>query len=204
MGILSSIKKIFSTEKTNNNPTTQQPPTTEPSPTFYIDTIEAHRAEKDRFFRSSPHSPITDQLNFTGLNYYPPDPDYRYTLPLEPTAEPQPLTFATSSGDEQLYYRIGTVTFEVEGQTAQLALYKSDNHDELFLPFRDATSGPETYGAGRYLEPETLKNGHFLLDFNMAYSPFCAYSQNYSCPLTPFENHLTNVAIRAGEKVYMK
>ena len=107
----------------------------------------------------------------------------------------------TSTGDEQSYYRLGTVEFEVEGQPARLAVYKSAQHDELFLPFRDATSGKETYGAGRYLEPVESSDGKLLVDFNLAYNPYCAYSEHYSCPLPPLENWL-KVPIRAGEKGY--
>ena len=133
-----------------------------------------------------------------------PNPDFRYTLPINQSDTSEPLTLQTSTGDEQVFYRIGSIEFEVEGEPAKLALYKSQHHDELFLPFRDATSGSETYGAGRYLEPEELSNGQVLVDFNLSYNPFCAYSEAYSCPLPPFENHLTTVAIRAGEKAYKK
>jgi uncharacterized protein (DUF1684 family) len=202
MGLLDSIKKVFSG---GDEPPAEEPQASEAkaSPdSFYIDSIEAHRAEKDRFFRTSPYSPLAeDRLNFTGLNYYPPDPAYRYILPLERAEQLEPLVFQTSTGDERTYYRLGTVEFEVDGQPARLAIYQSDEHDELFLPFRDATSGHETYGAGRYLEPEELASGEIVIDFNLAYNPFCAYSEDYSCPLPPFENHL-KVAIRAGEKNY--
>ena len=203
MGILDGIKKIFSGDDTATHDDHTDHGHHEPSPTFYIDSIEANRVEKDRFFRSSPHSPIADRVNFTGLNYYPPDPAYRMTLPLNPVDEPEPLTFQTSTGDERIYYRIGTVNFEIEGQPAILTIYQSEHHEEFFLPFRDATSGHETYGAGRYLEPELLRNGDILVDFNLAYNPFCAYSDDYSCPLPPFENHL-RIPIRAGEKAYKK
>lgn len=203
MGFLDNIKQIF-THETTEPVAHSYAAHREPSPTFYIDTIEANRVEKDRFFRSSPHSPIANRVNFTGLDYYPPNPNFRYTLPINQADTPEPLTFQTNTGDEQVYYRIGTIEFEVEGEPAQLALYESDQHDELFLPFRDATSGNETYGAGRYLEPHELGDGKLLIDFNLAYNPFCAYSDAYSCPLPPFENHLTTAAIRAGEKVYKK
>jgi uncharacterized protein (DUF1684 family) len=199
MGILDNIKDIFSGETAE--PVVHTPH--QPSPTFYIDTIESDRVQKDHFFRGSPHSPIMDRVNFTGLDYYPPNPDFRYTLPLQRAGKPEPLTFQTSTGPERTYYRIGTVQFEVEGQAAQLAIYKSNGHDDLFLPFRDATSANETYGAGRYLEPQDLGGGQLLVDFNLCYNPFCAYSDAYSCPLPPFENHL-KVAIRAGEKAYKK
>jgi uncharacterized protein (DUF1684 family) len=70
-----------------------------------------------------------------------------------------------------------------------------------FLPFADALAGVETYGAGRYLEPEPVGDGQFVVDFNLAYNPYCAYNDDWSCPITPRENRLT-VPIRAGEKLY--
>ena len=142
-------------------------------------------------------------MDFVGLDYYPADPAYRYALTLQPAETQEELTFQTSTGDEQLYHRIGTIAFEVEGEPAQLAIYRSPDHGGLFLPFRDATSGNETYGAGRYLEPHELGGGELLVDFNLSYNPFCAYSDAYSCPLPPFENHL-KIAIRAGEKTFKK
>ncbi|NJO82052.1 MAG: DUF1684 domain-containing protein [Blastochloris sp.] len=71
----------------------------------------------------------------------------------------------------------------------------------LLLPFADALAGSETYGAGRYLEPELLDDGRVLIDFNRAYNPYCAYNDGWSCPLTPAENRLS-VAIRAGERIF--
>lgn len=175
----------------------------EVSPETYIAALEAQRAEKDRYFRSSAYSPLEpeDQQSFTGLSYYPPDPAFQYTLPLQRAEDEEPLTFQTSTGDEQTYYRAGTVEFEVDGEPARLAIYRSAEHDELFLPFRDATSGKETYGAGRYLEPIELAEGMIVVDFNLAYNPYCAYSPAFSCPLPPIENWL-KVPIRAGEKNY--
>jgi uncharacterized protein (DUF1684 family) len=207
MEILNTIKQAFTTDKAPegaHNHDRSAEVEKNLSPEIYIANLEAQRAEKDHYFKHSPYGPIEDRVNFTGLNYYPPDPAYRYVLPLQRADEPELLTFQTSTGDEQTYHRLGTVEFEVEGQSAQLAIYQSTDHDGLFLPFRDATSGKETYGAGRYLEPHELGDGKLLIDFNLAYNPFCAYSEAYSCPLPPFENHLTTVAIRAGERMYKK
>ena len=200
MSIFDTLKKAFTGDNQpgQNEQTSEQK--SEPSLDTYIAAIETERAEKDLYFRRDPYGPIEDRQNFTGLKYYPPDPAFRYTLLLH-RAEPEPITFQTSTGDERVYYRVGTVEFEVDGQPAQLAIYKSEDYDELFLPFRDATSGTETYGAGRYLEPVELANGELLVDFNLAYNPYCAYSDNFSCPLPPVENWL-KVPIRAGEKNY--
>ena len=200
MSILNSLKKVFTGQVREAVDDTPAEPK-EISPSFYIDTIEAERAEKDRFFRSNAYSPLEDRANFTGLNYYPPDPAWRFELPLHKAEQVEELTIQTSTDDEQTYYRVGTIEFEVEGEVARLAVYKSPHHDEPFIPFRDATSGQETYGAGRYLEPVELGDGKLLVDFNAAYNPYCAYSEHYSCPLPPLENWL-KVPIRAGEKAY--
>ncbi len=111
--------------------------------------------------------------------------------------QPESVRMQTSTGDVQLYQRFGRFQFEVDGQPAKLTLFR--NEHGYFLPFADALAGSETYGAGRYLEPEELPDGRLLVDFNLAYNPYCAYNENYSCPLTPPENRL-KVPIRAGEK----
>ena len=76
------------------------------------------------------------------------------------------------------------------------------NHHGYFLPFADALAGTETYGAGRYLDPEAIGDGRFLLDFNLAYNPYCAYNEQWSCPITPRDNRLA-VPIRAGERLFI-
>lgn len=207
MSFLDNIKKVFAKTKEQaqqDTPDDHASPAPPSTADVYIARLEGERIEKDNFLKHSAYSPIEDRPGFSGLNYYPPNLDYRYELPLLKADEPELLTFQTNTGDEQTYRRLGTVQFEVEGQTAQLAIYQSTDHEGLFIPFRDATSGQETYGAGRYLEPELLGNGNLLLDFNLSYNPYCAYSEHYSCPLPPFENHLSSVAIRAGEKAYKK
>lgn len=202
MSLFETVKKVFTGNKqlVSENSLPMSKPTPSPEET-YATALAAERAEKDMYFRRDPYGPIEDRQSFTGLNYYPPNLAFRFTLPLQ-RVEPEPLTFQTSTGDERVYQRIGTVEFEVEGQPARLAIYKAEEGDELFLPFRDATSGKETYGAGRYLEPAELASGDILVDFNLAYNPYCAYSESFSCPLPPVENWLTTVAIRAGEKIY--
>jgi uncharacterized protein (DUF1684 family) len=168
----------------------------------FIAALKAQRAQKDAYFRQNPYSPLEpeDRQKFSSLKYYEPDLAFQYILQLQP-ADPEPITLQTNTGDEQIYNRIGTVQFEVDGEPARAAIYQSTDRNDLFLPFRDATSGKETYGAGRYLEPVDLGNGEVLVDFNLAYNPYCAYSPNFSCPLPPVENWL-KVPIRAGEKKF--
>ena len=159
------------------------------------------RAEKDDFFRTSPHGPLTpeQQRTFKGLEYFPEDPLLRRVVGAERFPAPETIRMQTSTGDVQAYERFGRVSFTVDGLDASLTIYR--NEHGFFLPFVDSLAGKETYGAGRYLEPEEQPDGMFLLDFNLAYNPYCAYNENWSCPITPAENRL-KVPIRAGEKVY--
>jgi uncharacterized protein len=169
---------------------------------MHMTELEHFRRQKDAWFKSSPDSPLPygERADFAGLQYYPESAELRLALPLEEFAEQQPITMTTSTGGTQEYVRWGQIHFTVDGQPATLTVYYAAWGD-YFVPFVDATSGAETYGAGRYLELEELDDGSFLVDFNLAYNPYCAYNEEYSCPIPPAENRLA-VAIRAGEKVY--
>ena len=194
MSIVDNLKNIF-----GGSTPAAPPPPAKSADELYRAALIAHRAEKDGFFRRDPYGPIEDRAQFDGLKYYDPDPAMRLTLPLEPT-EPQTLTMQTSTEDEQIYQRVGYVSFEIDGNAAKLAVYQMEgDHEGYFIPFRDETSSKETYGGGRYLEPEMTANGELIVDFNLAYNPYCAYSPHFSCPIPPIENWL-KVPIRAGER----
>ena len=158
------------------------------------------RADKDAFFKTQPESPLTAQQRglFKGLSYYEPDEALDLTVTVTPFAQPETVQIQTTTGDVQTYRRYGEFTFEVAGTTARLTIFASPHG--FFLPFVDTNAGVETYPAGRYLEPEFLSENRFRVNFNLAYNPFCAYSDAWSCPITPPENRL-KVAIRAGEKL---
>jgi uncharacterized protein (DUF1684 family) len=166
-----------------------------------MNDLEEFRKEKDRFFASNQQSPLQldQKRNFQGLQYFPENPDLR--LEVTPVKFPNQgkIEMQTSTGDIQQYIRYGRFKFKVDGQEAELTIYADSNG--YFLPFVDSLAGKETYGAGRYLEPTPLEGGKFLIDFNYAYNPYCAYNDFWSCPLTPFENRL-KVPIRAGEKEF--
>ncbi len=168
-----------------------------------VSELEAFRREKDRFFREDPRSPLTPEqrASFTGLVYYPEDPSLRIEAVLDTDVDrDEEIRMATTTGGEQVYRRAGVVRFQVEGRPAQVTLFASEGMPDLFLPFRDATSGVETYGAGRYLEVEPPgPDGRVVVDFNLAYNPYCCYNDHWSCPLPPRENWL-DVPIRAGEQ----
>ena len=113
---------------------------------------------------------------------------------------------AYTKGNVQDFVRWGEFRFKVGEKEQALHAYKSSREEEmLFVPFKDATSSKETYGAGRYLdlEPERDRtaDGKWILDFNQAYNPWCVYSESYTCPFVPSENWL-EVPILAGEKDY--
>ncbi len=162
------------------------------------------RKQKDDFFEKDHHSPLSvdQKKDFQGLNYYNENLALRIEVEVEPFDDKKHVQMQTSTGDQQEYLKYGKFRFEVEGESAELTVYTSGN-GEAFLPFTDATSGKETYGAGRYLELEQHGENKFQVDFNLAYNPWCAYSPAYSCPIPPAENRLS-VPIRAGEKVFEK
>ncbi len=163
--------------------------------------LEAFRAEKDRFFGGDPESPLTaeQRRDFAGLRYFPENPELRLEVQAEPLPKKERVEMQTSSGDVQIYYRHSRFHFSVDGRDAELTIYEGPNG--FFLPFVDSLAGKETYPAGRYLEPEALSDARFRVDFNLADNPYCAYNENWSCPLTPFENRL-KIPIRAGEKLF--
>ncbi len=166
-----------------------------------LEELSAQRREKDQFFKTHPQSPLTEdqQDAFTGLDYYEPNPALDLVVAVERVpSENKEIVIETTGGEPRRYRRYGRFHFDVDGQPVELTIYEAPYG--FFLPFADANAGSETYGAGRYLEPEALDGGVFHVDFNLAYNPYCAYGDGWSCPITPVENRL-KVAIRAGEKL---
>ena len=166
--------------------------------------IEDIREEKNYFMMGNSQSPIPvlQRRKFPGLNYFPPDPAYSFLLELYEHPVKEGFTVKDSKGNDRHYIRWGEFRFSIGGHDCILQAYKTDADEKrLFIPFKDLTSGKETYGAGRYMdleESEDLCDGKWALDFNLAYNPWCAYNHNYSCPLVPPENWL-KVRIEAGE-----
>lgn len=166
-------------------------------------TIEDFRRRKDAFFRDDPQSPLApaQRETFAGLSYYDEAPSLRVVATPEPFDDQELMPMQTSTGEPAHYLRWARVRFAVDGRPAELTLFRHPGSGEIFLPFQDANAGGETYGAGRYVEVEELPDGDVVVDFNYAYNPYCAYNEQWSCPLPPLENRL-RVAIRAGEKSY--
>ncbi len=171
------------------------------------DPVLQDRNERDQAFKSNPDSPLRaeDKARFEGLDYYPINAALRFRLKLNRYPAPERVRMATNTGEFREGLKYGYFEFAVDGQTCRLQAYRmedeSPGHAYLFIPFRDATSGKETYAAGRYLDLPENTSGFYDLDFNRAYNPFCAYGRDFSCPTPPDENRLS-VPITAGEKKY--
>ena len=182
----------------------------DPSPEAYARDLTLQRREKDYYFQADPDSPIPPGIRgaFRGLEYFAPDLTYRLHVRLTKLPDPEPVTLATSKGIPRPMVRYGYFDIETGGVQPRLYANKAapqpghpHGDASLFVPFRDATSGHESYGAARYLDLEDEPTREYVLDFNLAYNPYCAYSDDYVCPFPPKENWLA-AAIRAGEKAF--
>lgn len=174
-------------------------------PVDYQTWITDQREGKDDYFRNAPGSPIPEpeRAAFVGLSYYPVTEAMRFEfLELGPLTDGLELETEVQTSDGAIRHgkRVGTFDFTIDGAPQQLVALRlaGADDDSAFVPFKDATNGLESYGAGRYLDL-AQQDGTYDLDFNLAYAPFCAYSPSYSCPLPPRENWLS-VRIEAGER----
>lgn len=160
------------------------------------------RERRDNLFKEHEASPLTDDQKaaFTALNYYPENPDLNLVLELDTSGEGvgEEITVGTMDGDVKQYVRLGRISFAVDGEDATLTVFQDTTSGKFFMPFRDSTAGDETYSVGRYVDPKARPDGKLNVDFNMAYNPYCAYNNRWSCTIPPFENRI-NVPIRAGE-----
>jgi uncharacterized protein (DUF1684 family) len=178
-----------------------------PPPSSWEMNLLADRAAKDRSYVVSPETPILseDRAGFEGLDYWPPDPAYRLVGRVQVYESPERFEIATTTGKLRPCEKYGRVEFELEGTRMSLQVYRlldgPPDDDSLFLPFADGTTGKETYPAGRYIDLEGEPGGLYVLDFNRAYNPLCAYGapERFVCPATPPENKLP-VRIESGER----
>lgn len=139
---------------------------------------------------------------YKGLAYFPIDPSYRYELSLRRDSAAEKIIIMSTRGNRRNAVRMGWFDFSIGEKAYRLEatrlLEPGSGEDNIGIYFRDATSGKETYPLGRYVDATKLPNGKYLLDFNLAYNPACAFSEFYNCPVPPKGNTL-DVAIRAGE-----
>ena len=166
--------------------------------------LETERSMKDGFMVSDPESPfVVGRVPFHPLQYFPLDPKYVVRATLERRPAPEEAYLRTNRDNQAVMRYIGDLVFPLGGETQRLRLYHAGEGvgTSVFVPFRDRTSGRESYGAGRYLTLELTETDEFELDFNRAFNPYCAYTDDFECPFPPAENDLA-ATIRAGEKVW--
>ncbi len=172
----------------------------------FSEEIRQHRQKYQEEFLKSKDSPLTKE-NITFLRFFEPDSTYRVACTFQPSKKGKPFELPTSSGKTKTYVKFGELHFMLHGNKQKLSVYQSlslrlipQYRDYLFIPFKDLSNGQESYGGGRYLDlrMNEIQGETIYLDFNKAYNPYCAYSEGYSCPIPPKENHL-KIVIKAGE-----
>ena len=169
----------------------------------YVEKIERTRERYNKSFRKSPNSPLTaeQKKDFKELSYFPIDEKYRFIVEMRKLEKQEEVFILSSKGDERKHIRYAYIEFELEGQNNKLTVFKLPEHNYLFLPFKDKTTGSESYKEGRYVEIEKLSNNKIAVDFNLAYNPLCAYNNRWNCTRVPEENIL-QISIEAGQKKY--
>lgn len=175
------------------------------APKDYAAQIAADRAAKDEGFQRDPQSPVPPdkKTELLPLAYFPIDEGYAVPATLEPAEERTRIQVPTSTGKIRDIERVGTLKFSLKGRPLRLTAFvevAEPRSSRLFVPFSDLTSGAETYAAGRYMELDPTPTGIYVVDFNVAYHPYCYYSEEYDCPYPPPENRLA-MPIRAGERL---
>lgn len=172
------------------------------------------RAVRERMFREHPQSPVPPDARATfRASHFEHDPALRFEVVLQPAPQPAPgalgLELPNSGTDTLSFTRIGRIAVPFRERERSLSVFWMAGYSGgLFIPFRDATNGHETYAAGRYLL-DTAKGadlggdpgrGTIVIDFNFATQPSCAFDPRWACPLAPPENRL-DLEIRAGERL---
>ncbi len=188
--------------------------TREPEPEYspeeqqIVDEILKERKQKDLEFLTEDWSPLLpeDKEHFKGLKYYPVDLSYRFEGPIVKYDSTILDTIIGTKGDLRPAIKYGYFEFQYNGNTYRLQIYKfmrdkPELQKYLFLGFTDATSGKETYGAGRYIDLIENEQNFYIVDFNLAYNPYCAYNPRYTCAIPPPENRLP-FPVYAGEKIF--
>lgn len=174
------------------------------NPTNYETRILKLREQKNLSFKNSPRSPIPqeERASFSKLKYFPLDKSFAVEAKLSPAIFKDTLKLMTNTAEERLMINAGKLSFTLKGQNYELSAFEVLGvlENSLFIPFTDETSGVESYGAGRYLDIPP-NSDPMIIDFNLAYSPDCAYNPTSSCPIPPRENHLP-LTINVGEMTY--
>lgn len=180
--------------------------------TPFAEQLAKHRETYKKELLTSAGGPLKAEEDLSDVQFFAPDSTYRVTATVQLTPKAEPFEMPTYNGKTRPHVSYAILSFALRGRKQQLTLYRNLNvirlpqfRDYLFVPFKDATSGKETYGGGRYIDVRTgeIQNGRLILDFNKAYNPYCAYQEGYPCPIPPKNNELS-VRIEVGEKAYAK
>ncbi len=173
----------------------------------YQQDILNYRSEKDDYFKTANGSPIEDQIGFRELTYFEPDRTFRTRAELILIKDSSFIRMANNDGEKHKYWRYALAVFRIKDVTDTVTLYRKASLGEedksYFIPFYDDTNGEETYTGGRYIDLEIKDTTTLIIDFNLAYNPYCVYNYRFSCPVPPPENKV-DMRIEAGEKMYYK
>lgn len=167
----------------------------------YADTVKKQRATFEQNLRAEKDSPIANLKDFSGIKYF--DADKKFIIDAEflaITSSEKGMILMTDSTQSEIE-KVGNATFSIDGKSFTVSLF--DEGEFFLLPFRDLTSGNETYGGGRFINipKDKLQDNKIEIDFNNAHNFYCAYNESFICPIPPKENFIA-VEIRAGEKKY--
>jgi uncharacterized protein (DUF1684 family) len=173
----------------------------------YEQDILNYRKQKDDHFKTAENSPIEDQVGFKELRYFKPDKKFRIKPVLLLIKDSSFITIANNDGEKNKYWRYAKAVFTIDDKTDTITLFRKASlkaeDKNYFIPFYDETNGDETYAGGRYIDMEIRDSIALILDFNLAYNPYCVYNYRFSCPVPPKENKL-NRRIEAGERMFLK
>jgi len=166
----------------------------------YFDTIKKQRDIFLKNLMSEKDSPISSIKDFSGIKYFEADKNFIVDADFKAESAGQGMILMTDSTQTEIK-RAGTATFSVDGKTFTVNVF--DEGEYFLFPFRDLTSGKETYGGGRFINisKDKLKDDKLEIDFNNAHNFYCAYNESFICPIPPKENFI-NTEIKAGEKKY--
>lgn len=173
--------------------------------------IETYRTEHKAGLAGYENAPLNEE-DIDRLEFFDISPKYKFDAVYIPAPQEAFVVMPTYSGQQKEYKVYGTVKFVYKGEEHELTVFQSTKHrnhpiykDYLFLPFKDLSNGDGSYGGGRYMDIklDEIKGNTLELDFNKAYNPWCAYSDNFHCPIPPRKNHLA-IAIKAGEKDFVR
>ncbi|WP_462247531.1 DUF1684 domain-containing protein [Ekhidna sp.] len=169
----------------------------------YAEGIAKFWDDRSDFFRTSDASPFVQKdVEYKSIEYYPAQENFKVKGTLKRFSKRETLKLANSDGTSTSYLKFANVVFKINGIECSLLVLKTLGFgNQYLLAFGDGTSGETTYGGGRYLDIVIGKSDQVELDFNKTYNPYCAYFDDFTCPLPPREN-LLDVAIEAGEKNY--